>query len=105
VIPAKIEKEAFISLIKQGNLSNVATDVKVDNSFQSFVVSFALLLHLEVIIQQEGAASYYGKSIQGHDIAAYVKTKDSIGHVEIRSTDESLGRNLINEVSNFFPKP
>lgn len=103
----KLEKEQFFTALTQTAYKwhQSSVDVRLEDEFSTFVVSLAVLLHVELIIQEAGV-SFYGKSVQGHEIAVYAKQKDAeIVHVDIKCGDEAIAKNLSNEVSNFFPRP
>eukprot|EP01114_Cavostelium_apophysatum_P002110 TRINITY_DN1183_c0_g1_i5.p1 TRINITY_DN1183_c0_g1~~TRINITY_DN1183_c0_g1_i5.p1 ORF type:complete len:1154 (-),score=375.58 TRINITY_DN1183_c0_g1_i5:267-3728(-) len=104
ILPVKLEKEQFISMIRENPLQLSSVDVKCsDDEFQKFIVSLAVLLHVEIIT--DSPVSMYGKSVQNHHVAVLVKPKDKgVAGVQLKCTDDVLGKSLIAEVGNFFPK-
>jgi len=112
VLPVKLEKENFVSLLRENSstfqLNSTEIKLSSDNKqeFQSFIASLALLLHTELINQENGATSLYGKSVQGQHVALLVRSRDNgIVSVQLKSNDDSFGKSLISEVNAFFPKP
>jgi len=107
ILPIKVSKEEFISILTEGGpyvLSSTQCHVKPDEEFRSFVISLATLLHVELIIM-ESAASFYGKSIQGHHVAVYVKQMpNSVVSVDLKCTDGQIVNGLISEINSFFPR-
>jgi len=104
ILPLKLEKEEFFKLLKEGTFSSSSIEVKLEDEFSTFVISLAMLLHAELISQDIGA-SFYGKSVQGHQVAAYAKPKDaSTVRIELKCTDETMGKSLLNEIGQFFPR-
>jgi len=107
ILPIKVSKEEFISILTEGGpyvLSSTSVHVKPEEDFRAFVVSLATLLHVELIIM-ESAASFYGKSIQGHHIAVYVKQLPSnVISVDLKCTDGQIVNALISEINSFFPR-
>ncbi len=47
----------------------------MEDGFRQFVVSLAMLLHVELIIDDVGV-SLFGKSVQGHPVAIYTRPRD-----------------------------
>lgn len=105
VLPVKIEEELFFSFVREPNLASSGADVRPDTEdFQAFIVSLAMLLHVELITQKPGV-SLYGRSVQGHQVAVYLKQKEGgVVSVQLRCTDDAFGKSLISEVSGFFPR-
>lgn len=68
--------------------------------FKQSIALLAKLLNLALIQGQDGAASLYGVSVLGHHIAVLAKAKGgSMVSVDMRSSDEALGKELCNEAS------
>jgi len=106
ILPVKLEKEQFFAALTSPTTKWVANslDVKLETDISSFIVSLAVLLHVELIMQ-EGGISFYGRTVQGHEVAVYAKQKseDAI-HIDLKCTDDQISKNLITEVSNVFTK-
>jgi hypothetical protein len=91
-------------VIRNNQFTLVSTTVKPNDEFNAFVVSLAVLLHIELIIMdKEGRASFYGKSIQGHHVAVLAKPLPNGISLDLKCTDANMATNLIAEVNNFFP--
>jgi len=107
MIPFKMTKEEFINVLTEGGpyiLSSTQVHVKTEEDFRTFVVSLATLLHVE-LITLDAAASFYGKSIQGHNVAIYVKQlPNNILSVDLKSNDGQIVNALTAEVNAFFPR-
>jgi len=71
----------------------------------AWVVRFSLrLLHLAVVETVPGGASLYGRSIQGHHVAALVKalpTSDQVS-IDIKCGDDAIANGLLSELSAHF---
>jgi len=107
IIPVKVTKEEFIGILTEGGpyvLSSTQVHVKPEEDFRSFVVSLATLLHVE-LITLDTAASFYGRSIQSHNVAIYVKQlPNNIVSVDLKSNDGQIVNALTAEVNSFFPR-
>jgi len=103
-LPIKLEKEDFVSIIRTNQFTLASTILKPEDEFNTFIVSLAILLHVELIIMdKEGRASFYGKSIQGHHLALLAKPIPNGVSVDLKCTEPNMATNLIAEVNNFFP--
>jgi len=106
IIPVKVSKEEFINILTEGGpyvLSSTQVHVKPEEDFRTFVVALATLLHVE-LITLEVAASFYGKSIQGHNVAIYVKQlPNNVVSVDLKSNDGQIVNALTAEVNASFP--
>ncbi len=105
IIPIKVSKEEFINILTEGGpyvLSSTQVHVKAEEDFRTFVVALATLLHVE-LITLEAAASFYGRSIQGHNVAIYVKQlPNNMVSVDLKSNDGQIVNALTAEVTNYF---
>jgi AP-3 complex subunit delta-1 len=107
IIPIKVEKEQFVSILTEGGPFTLSsTDIKTEEDFKQFIISLAMLLRVELIILDTGA-SFYGKTIQNHHIAIHAKpnsTKSGVIHIDIKSSDPIIGNSLVNEINKSFSK-
>jgi hypothetical protein len=106
IIPVKLSKEEFISILKEGGpfvMSSTQVQVKPDEDFRTFVVSLATLLHVELIVV-EGSALYYGKTIQNHHVAISCKPGTGPVTVDLKCTDGQIVNSLVAEINAFYPR-
>lgn len=80
-----------------------STSLKSEEDLRAFLVSLATLLHVELIIL-ESAASLYGKTVQGHHVAVYVKPVNGAVNVDLKCTDNLIAQALVAELNSFFPR-
>jgi len=105
IIPIKLQVEEFFAVLKTGSLSLAGTDVKLESDIRTFVVNLAVLLRVELITMDDKGAALYGKSIQGHHVAVYVKVpplNSPTVHLDIKSSSASLASSLASEVTGSF---
>jgi len=103
IIPVKLSSDEFIAILSQG-LGLSSADIKVPDDFRASVVQLATLLHVELIISDTGV-SLYGKTIQNHSVAVYIKpVANSVLHIDIKCSDGTFGGCLLNEVTALFPR-
>ena len=98
--------EEFFGILKSGPLAIAGSDIRSEADFKSFIVSLAVLLRVELITMDDKGAALYGKSVQGHHVALYVKVppQGSLAHVDIKSTSSPLALSLANELNVAFPR-
>jgi len=64
-----------------------------------------LLLLTLLCILGDTAASYYGRSVQGHHVLVLAKVKaGKVMAVDLKSTDGILGGSLLSEINQLFKK-
>jgi len=104
VIPVKLQVEEFFAVLRGGPLALAGVDTKLESDFRSFVVNLAVLLRVELITMDDKGAALYGRSIQGHHVALYVKvpTPGTPVHIDVKSTSATLASSLANEVLSSF---
>jgi len=102
VMPVKISIENFTDLL-QGADCAFLSSTKIKKDFQSTLSLLSSLLHVALIELKNNTATFYGKTIQEHHIAVYVKDKnDSFVQIDLKSSDSTLASSLISEISTVF---
>ena len=106
ILPVKVSSEDFFDVIKNNSLQLASTDIRPEGEFKNFIVNLATLLRVELITMDSKAATLYGKSIQGHHVAFYIKTPTpgSPVHVDIKCSSSPFATSLASEISSAFPK-
>jgi hypothetical protein len=104
VAATPLSKEEFTTILTSSeNLSLNSTRVKAQD-FKSAVTTITNALHVEPVQVAAENASAYGRSIMGHHVAIRLKAGLGGGEVavDIKSSDNSLGSALIQEVNALF---
>jgi len=106
VIPVKLPVEEFFGILKGVPLSLAGTDLKIEGDFRTFVVNLAILLRVELITMDDKGAALYGKSIQSHHLAVYIKVPPPgvPAHVDVKSTSAPLASSLVSEMNANFQR-
>lgn len=106
ILPVKLSADDFFGVLRGNPLHLGAADIKPEGDFKTFIVNLATMLRVELITLDDKAATLYGKSIQGHHVALYVKvpTPGTPVHVDIKCSSAAYANSLASEVSAAFPK-
>lgn len=106
ILPVKLVAEDFFGVLRGNPLQLASADVRPEGDFRTFITNLATMLRVELITLDDKAATLYGKSIQGHHVALYVKipTPGSPVHVDIKCSSSPYATSLASEVSAAFPK-
>lgn len=102
LLPIKLTKEQFIETLKSVSFAHVNTKIPIEKDFRTFVTQLSLGLKLEVVSFENATASFYAKSIQGHQIAVYSKVTENVATVDLKCTDATLGNSLMTEMNTLF---
>jgi len=102
LLPIKLAQEQFIDVLKSGTFAHSSSKVPLEKDFRSFVSQLSLGLKLEIVTFEPNMASFYAKSIQGHQIAVYTRLNENVVSVDLKCSDAVLATSLINEVNALF---
>lgn len=102
IYPVKLQKEEFVSILRKGHLTLSSCTVRTEKDFRSFVATLANSLRVDLVLFDNKTASYYGKSIQGHEVAIYSKALPDCYSIDLKCSDSTLGNSLLQESQQLF---
>jgi len=100
IVPVKLSLDNFTNLLKGPDCTFLQTTKTKTKDFQSVSSLLSTLLHVAPIELINTTATFYGKTIQDHHIAIYIKEiNDNSIQVDLKCSDAALASSLISEIT------
>jgi len=100
IVPVKLSLENFTNLLKGPDCTFLQSTKTKTKDFQSVSSLLSTLLHVAPIELINTTATFYGKTIQDHHVAIYIKeVNDNFIQVDLKCSDAALASSLISEIT------